>query len=185
VRRIEALTGPAAVEKLRESDRLLKESAATLRTSPEQLPASITTLREQLKAAEKARREALTADVDSLLVDRIEIPGGGTLVARTVDIDDGKALGQLVDQARNKLGDDSAVVFGATIGGKPQLVVAVGPALVARGVSAGDVVKAAAPLIGGGGGGRPNSAQAGGKKPEGLADAIASARATVLAAAGA
>ncbi len=185
VRRIEALTGPAAVERLRESDRLLRESAATLRTSPDQLNASITALREQLKASEKARREAQTADVESLLTDVIEIPGGGKLVARTVEIDDGKALAQLVDSARQKLGEDAAVVFGAAIGGKPQLVVAVGPELVSRGVSAGDVVKAAAPLIGGGGGGRPNAAQAGGKKPEGLADAIASARATVLAAAGA
>ncbi|MEN0015866.1 MAG: alanine--tRNA ligase-related protein, partial [Solirubrobacteraceae bacterium] len=185
VRRIEALTGPAAVDRLRESDHLLREAAATLRTSPDQLTASITQLREQLKAAEKARREALTADVDSLLVDRIEIPGGGTLVARSVDIDDAKALAQLVDQARGKLGEDGAVVFGAAIGGKPQLVVAVGADLVARGVKAGDVVKAAAPLIGGGGGGRPNAAQAGGKNVEGLADAIDSARATVLAAAGA
>ena len=185
VRRIEALTGPAAVDRLRESDRLLRESAAALRAAPDQVPASIAALREQLKASEKARREAQTADVESLLTDPIAIPGGGTLVARVVEIDDGKALGQLVERAREKLGEDAAIVFGAAIGGKPQLVVAVGPGLVSRGVSAGDVVKAAAPLIGGGGGGRPASAQAGGKKPEGLGDAIESARATVLAAAGA
>ncbi|MDO9356456.1 MAG: alanine--tRNA ligase, partial [Solirubrobacteraceae bacterium] len=185
VRRIEALTGPAAVERLRESDRLLRESAALLRTAPDQLSGSISALREQLKASEKARREAQTADVDSLLTDPILIPSGGKLVARTVDIDDGKALAQLAESARQKLGEDAVIVFGADIGGKPLIVVNVGAELVTRGVSAGDVVKAAAPLIGGGGGGRPNAAQAGGKNAAGLGDAIESARATVLAAAGA
>ncbi len=184
VRRIEALTGPAAVERLRESDRLLRESAASLRTPPESLPETINTLREQLKASEKARREAQTADVDSLIVDRIVIPGGGLLVARTVEVEDGKALGQLAEKGREKLGEDAAVVFGAIFGDRAQIVVNVGPGLVSRGVSAGDVVKAAAPVMGGGGGGRPNAAQAGGKQPENLPAAIESARDTVLQAAG-
>ncbi len=184
VRRIEALTGPAAVERLRESDRLLRESAAALRTPPETLPESINALREQLKAAEKARREAQTADVDSLIVDRIEIPGGGLLVARTVEVEDGKALGQLAEKGREKLGEDSAVVFGAAFGDRAQIVVNVGSKLVERGVSAGDVVKAAAPVMGGGGGGRPNAAQAGGKQADKLGDAVQTARETVLQAAG-
>ena len=184
VRRIEALTGPAAVERLRESDRLLRESAAALRTPPESLPESINTLREQLKASEKARREAQTADIDSLIIDRIEIPGGGLLVARTVEVEDGKALGQLAEKGREKLGEDAAVVFGAAFGDRAQIVVNVGPELVARGVSAGDVVKAAAPVMGGGGGGRPNAAQAGGKQADKLGDAVQTARETVLQAAG-
>lgn len=183
VRRIEALTGPAAVERLRESDRLLRESAAALRTPPESLAESINALREQLKASEKARREAAAADVDSLIVDRVEIPGGGLLVARTVQAEDAKALGQLAEKGREKLGEESAVVFGASFGDRAQLVVNVGPGLVARGVNAGDVVKAAAPVMGGGGGGRPNAAQAGGKQPEKLDDAVQTARETVLSAA--
>jgi alanyl-tRNA synthetase len=185
VRRIEALTGPAAVARLIASDRILRESAGVLRTPPESLPHSITTLREQLKAAEKAVREAKTVDVATLIVDRVEIPSGGLLVARLIEVDDGKALSQLAEQARQKLGEDAAVAFGALIGGKPQLVVNIGQALVARGVNAGSVVKEAAPKMGGGGGGKPTAAQAGGKNADGLDDAIAAARAFVLQVAGA
>ncbi len=184
VRRIEALTGPAAVERLRESDRLLRESAAALRTPPETLPESINALRDQLKASEKARREAAAADVESLIVDRVEIPGGGLLVARTVEVEDAKVLGQLAEKGREKLGEESAVVFGAAFGDRAQIVVNVGPKLVERGVSAGDIVKAAAPVMGGGGGGRPNAAQAGGKQADKLGDAVQTARETVLQAAG-
>lgn len=184
VRRIEALTGPAAVARLRDAERLLRESADALRTSPEQLPASITALREQVKAADKARREALVADVEKLLTDREALPGGGELVARTIEIDDAKVLGQVADRAREKLGENGAIVFGAVIADRPQLVVAIGPELVARGVQAGQIVKTAAPLIGGGGGGRPNAAQAGGKNAAGLPDAISAAREAITQAAG-
>ncbi len=185
VRRIEALTGPAAVDRLREAQRTLREAAEAARTQPEALADTITSLREQLKAAEKARRDALTADVDRLLDPRDEVPGGGALVARTIDIDDGKALAELAGRAQQKLGGAGAIVFGAAIGDRPQLVVALGPELVERGVNAGAVVKAAAPLMGGGGGGRPNVAQAGGKDVQGLDQAIAEARRAVLEAAGA
>ncbi len=185
VRRIEALTGPAAVERLREAQRTLRDAADAARTQPEALAETITSLREQLKAAERARREALTANVDDLVAERDEVPGGGALVARTIDIDDGKALAELAGRAQQVLGGAGAIVFGAAISDRPQLVVALGPELVERGVNAGAVVKAAAPLMGGGGGGRPNVAQAGGKNVEGLADAIAEARRAVLEAAGA
>ncbi|MEH3053886.1 MAG: DHHA1 domain-containing protein [Patulibacter minatonensis] len=180
VRRIEALTGPAAVERLRGAQRLLADAADAARTQPEALVDTINGLRDQIKAAEKARREALTADVDRLLTDRDELGGGGALVARSIDIDDAKALAELAGKAQQKLGGGGAIVFGAAIEGKPSLVVALGPELVERGLNAGAVVKAAAPLMGGGGGGRPNVAQAGGKKVEGLAEAIAEARRAVL-----
>jgi alanyl-tRNA synthetase len=185
VRRIEALTGPAAVDRLRDAQRLLRDAADAARAQPETLADAIVTLREQLKASEKARRDARTADVDSLLTDQAEVPGGGLLVARTIDIDDGKALAELAGQAQQKLGAAGAVVFGAAISERPQLVVAIGPELVERGVNAGAIVKVAAPLMGGGGGGRPNTAQAGGKRVEGLSEAIAAARQAVLEAAGA
>ncbi|MBO9532289.1 MAG: alanine--tRNA ligase [Solirubrobacteraceae bacterium] len=185
VRRIEALTGPAAVDRLREAQRLLLDAADAARTQPEALAETIVGLREQLKAAEKARREALTANVDDLIAERDDVPGGGAIVARTIDIDDGKALAELAGRAQQTLGTAGAVVFGAAIGDKPQLVVALGPELVERGLNAGAVVKAAAPLMGGGGGGRPNVAQAGGKRVDGLGEAIAEARRVLLETAGA
>ncbi|MFT4035027.1 MAG: alanine--tRNA ligase [Patulibacter sp.] len=184
VRRIEALTGPAAVDRLRAAQRLLAEAADAARTQPEMLAETIGGLRDQLKTAEKARREALTADVGRLLTEREALPGGGELVARTVEIDDGKALAELAGRAQQTLGEDGAVVFGAVIAERPLLVVALGPQLVTRGLNAGAVVKVAAPLMGGGGGGRPNVAQAGGKQVERLGDAITEARGAVLTAAG-
>lgn len=185
VRRIEALTGPAAVEQLREAQRQLREAADAARTQPDALAATITGLREQLKAAEKARREAMTADVGSLLTEPDALAGGGSIVARAVDIDDGKALAELAARAQQTLGDTGGVIFGAAIADRPQIVVALGAALVERGANAGAIVKAAAPLMGGGGGGRPNVAQAGGKQVDGLDAAIAEARRLLLEAAGA
>ncbi len=88
----------------------------------------------------------------------------------------------VADRIKGRLGEESATVLGAAVDGRVHLVAAVTPALVARGVKAGAIVKAAATVAGGGGGGRDTMAQAGGRDPDKLPEAIAAARAAIEAA---
>jgi alanyl-tRNA synthetase len=92
-----------------------------------------------------------------------------------VDELDPKALLELSDQVMQRLGE-SAVVLGTASGDRVHLVANVAPAAVERGVKAGDVVRVAAEVVGGGGGGRDTMAQAGGRDPEKLPEALAAAR---------
>ena len=98
------------------------------------------------------------------------------MVVEAVSAPDAKALLALSDAVRQKLGE-AAVVLGTAVDGRVHLVANVAPELVGRGVKAGDVVRAAAQVAGGGGGGRDTMAQAGGRDPEKLPDALATARA--------
>ena len=100
---------------------------------------------------------------------------GIRVVIEAVEAPDAKALLELSDAVRQKLGD-AAVVLGARIGDRTQLVANVAPAAVELGPKAGQVVRTAAQVAGGGGGGRDTMAQAGGGDPEKLADALAAAR---------
>ena len=104
------------------------------------------------------------------------------MLTEVVDAADAKALLDLADRVKGKLGDSAAIVLGTAVDGRVHLVAAVAPALVQRGVKAGEVVKAAAQVAGGGGGGRDTMAQAGGRDPDKLPEAIAAARAAIEAA---
>ena len=83
---------------------------------------------------------------------------------------------------KGRIGGDAAIVLGCAVDGRVHLVASVAPALVERGVKAGEIVKAAARVTGGGGGGRDTMAQAGGRDPERLPEAIAAARDAIEAA---
>jgi alanyl-tRNA synthetase len=185
VRRIEAVTGPAAVELLREHDRLLKEIAATLRTSPEGAPEAVRAHELERRALQKTSREgavgrSAAVDVEALAAGAREI-AGALVLTTTVDAADAKALLEVVDRLKGRLGD-AAILLGAASDGRVHLVASVAPGLVARGVKAGAVVKQAAEIVGGGGGGRDTMAQAGGRDPEKLGEAIEVARAAIEAA---
>jgi alanyl-tRNA synthetase len=184
VRRIEAVTGPAAVELLRKRTRLLSEIAAELRTRPEDAPDAVSTLAEQRKSLEKAVREGAGAeaggrevDLDELAARADEISGARVLAA-SVDVPDAKALLAVLDRVKGRIGD-AAILLGTAVDGRVHLVASVAPDLVNRGVRAGDVVKAAAEVVGGGGGGRDTIAQAGGRDPQKLDAAIAAGRSTI------
>jgi alanyl-tRNA synthetase len=184
VRRIEAVTGPAAVELLRERDRLLEDASATLRTRPEQVPDAVRTLTQERRQLEKALKEggssaggAAGTDIDQLAAQASDVAGAPVL-ATTVDVADAKGLLDVADRLRGRL-KDAAIVLGAAADGRAHLVVSVSPPLVERGLKAGAIVKLAAEVVGGGGGGRDTMAQAGGRDPEKLGDAIAAARAEI------
>jgi alanyl-tRNA synthetase len=184
VRRIEALTGPAAVALVRGHDVALREAAGTLRVTPEQVPAAVVSLSDELRTLKKAASRGEGAngalDLDALLSSAADVGGAPSLVA-AVDVPDPKALPDLADKLRAKLGD-AVVVLGAAAEGKVSFVVTVAPALVERGLKAGAVVKVAAEATGGGGGGRDTMARAGGREPEKLPAALDAARAAIEAA---
>jgi alanyl-tRNA synthetase len=182
VRRIEAITGVAAVAALRESDAKAREAAALLRTDVTQLPEAVAGLRDRAKqAATTSANGAAAVDTDALAAGAARI-AGADVVAEVVSGPSPKELMDVADRIKGRLGEQSATVLGTVVDGRVHLVAAVTPALVARGVKAGAVVKAAAKVAGGGGGGRDTMAQAGGRDPDKLADAIAAARAAIEAA---
>jgi alanyl-tRNA synthetase len=174
VRRIEAVTGPEAVTLLRSHDALIREAAAELRTSPEQVPAKVADLQQQVRHAAKAGGSNGSVDIGELAGRAADV-GGARVLTSVVDVGDPKALLDAADRLKNSLGD-AAIVLGTVAGGRVHLIASVAPALVQRGVKAGDVVRIAAQVVGGGGGGRDTMAQAGGKDPEKLDDALAAAR---------
>jgi alanyl-tRNA synthetase len=187
VRRIEALAGPEAVRLLREHDRLLGEVASALRARPEETPELVRTRERERRELEKAIRRGeagagagAAVDVDQLVAsaDRLN---GVTVLTALVDVTDAKALLELADRLKGKLGD-AAIVLGTAVDGRVHLLASVAPALVERGVKAGAIVRTAATVVGGGGGGRDTLAQAGGRDPDKLAQALDAAREEIAAA---
>jgi alanyl-tRNA synthetase len=183
VRRIEAVTGPAAVELLRAHDRFAVEAARELRIQPEGLADEARALRTKVKTLEKAAAKAAQngggaeVDLDALLAGAETVGSGHVLVTSVAGID-GAALAGLAEQLKSKLGD-AAVVLAQAGDGKVDLVAAVAPALIERGIKAGAIVKLAAAEVGGGGGGRDNAARAGGRDVAKLEMALSAARAAI------
>ena len=180
VRRIEAVTGPAAVTLLRDHDRLLGEISGELRTTPERAPETVRTLAATRKELEKTLREGgggSRVDVDGLVSQAAQLDGAQVLTA-SVDVPDARSLLELADRAKGRLGD-AAILLGTAADGRVHLLASVAPALVERGVKAGAIVKTAAAVVGGGGGGRDTMAQADGRDPGKLEAAIDAGRAAI------
>ncbi|MEA2391001.1 MAG: alanyl-tRNA synthetase [Solirubrobacteraceae bacterium] len=181
VRRIEALTGPAAVELLRSREAILRDAAERLRVPPERVPEAIEAREAKRRELEQAARGSGAAngavDVEALAA-RAAQSAGACVLAEAVPASSADALLALVDRLKGRLGD-AAIVLGAVEEDRVHLVASVAPALVQRGVRAGAVVKAAAEVAGGGGGGRDTLARAGGRDPDKLPEAIAAARAAI------
>jgi alanyl-tRNA synthetase len=180
VRRIEAVTGPEAARLFQERTQRLNEIAARLKVPENDVVNAVERLSERVRELEKRPKSGEAAQVD---VGGAEDMGGIAVLVEARDGLDANTLRDLSDQARQKLGD-AVVVLGSTTDGRAHLVANVSPAAVERGVKAGEVVRAAAPVMGGGGGGRDTLAQAGGRDPEKLPDALATARAEIQKALG-
>ncbi len=182
VRRIEAITGPAAVAELRANDAKARAAAALLKCAVERLPEAVLELRDCARQAAKASSAdsaATAVDVDALAAAATQIAGADVVAEVVSGAGGAKQLMDVADRIKGRLGEQSATVLGAAVDGRVHLVAAVSPPLVARGVKAGAVVKAAAAVAGGGGGGRDTMAQAGGRDPDKLPEAIAAARAAI------
>jgi alanyl-tRNA synthetase len=181
VRRIEALSGPAAIDWFREREQHLREVGDLLGAPRDPLGGArkaAERLREAGKGAEQAQKQLAGEEAERLIgeaTDTAEVK----LVASRAPLADQKQLLDLANRVQSKLGGDSAVVLGGGEGGKVALVVLVSKGAVARGLSAAEIVREAAPIVGGGGGGRDDMAQAGGKDPAKLDQALAAARAAI------
>jgi alanyl-tRNA synthetase len=177
VRRIEALTGPAGIDWFRGRSQKLSEVGRLLGSEQDPV-AGARRARERLDELEQRQRasgrEELGALTEELASLGEEIEGIKVLAARGPDVDQ-KALLQLADRVKQRAGE-AAIVLGGADDGKAALVATFSPGAVERGLSAAEVIRAAAEVIGGGGGGRDDSAQAGGKDPAKLDQALAQAR---------
>jgi alanyl-tRNA synthetase len=177
VRRVEAVTGPAGVEVFRDRTRELRDAAAVLKVPEHEVADAVRRLservREQAKRERDAGRGSAREAADALVVGAREL-GGLRLVTEVVEAPDAKSLLELAERVRHSLGE-AAVVLGCAVDDRAHLTASFSDAAVERGLRAGDVVRAAAALVGGGGGGRDTLAQAGGRDPSGLPQAIVAA----------
>ncbi len=174
VRRIEALTGPAAAKLFAERTERLEELSRLLRVPEHEVVHSVERLSERVKELEKGGGGGPDREVADRLVAQAEETGGLRVLVQAVDAPGAKELLALSDTVRQKLGD-AAVVLGCAVDGRVHLVANFAPAAVERGLKAGDVVRSAAKVAGGGGGGRDTMAQAGGRDPEKLPEALRTA----------
>ncbi len=176
VRRIEALTAAGGIEEFRRRTEEMRELAEMLRVPELEVVNAVRKMQASLKDAKKSpKRVGPDPEQAEALAGRAQEIAGVRVVTEVADADDPKALLALSDQLRQKLGD-SAVVLGAAADGRVHLVANFAPSVVERGLNAGDVIRVAAEIAGGGGGGRPTLAQAGGKEPGKLPEALAAAR---------
>ncbi|HEX6986111.1 MAG TPA: DHHA1 domain-containing protein, partial [Planctomycetaceae bacterium] len=175
VRRITALTGPKALARIREEEALLKQTAALVKAPrPEDIPRRIEALQTELRNAKKSLAEQSSKSVASIvddLLSQAEEVAGVKLVAYAPENATRDMLRELADKLRAGK-QPVALIVGGAIDGKASLLAAVSKDLVKKGLKAGDAVKAAAEKVGGGGGGRPDLAEAGGKNPENLPEAL-------------
>jgi len=177
VRRIEAVTGPEATRLFQERTQRLNEIAARLKVPEHEVVNAVERLNARVKELEKKPKPSAAVDVDDLIQSAHTIDGV-FVVTKLLPGVDPNALRDISDNVRQKLGD--AVVFLASQEGDRAFLAAnVAPTVVERGVKAGDLVRTVAPIIGGGGGGRDTLAQAGGKDPAKIPDALEAARAEI------
>ena len=175
VRRIEALTGDGVFRYYHEIEQELAEAAKAAKSTPDKLKekiehmlAEIKTLQSEVESLKsKAAKDAL-GDV----MDQVKEVNGIKLLATAVEDVDMNGLRELGDQLKEKLGQ-GVIVIASSANGKVNLVAMATEEAMAKGAHAGNLIKGIAALVGGGGGGRPNMAQAGGKNPAGIPDAIA------------
>ena len=179
VRRIEAVTSSDAFKFLQDRDDLLTKSAASLKVAQiKEVPHQVETLQNELKEAQK-QNESLQAKIAAQqannVFENVQATKNGSLIAAEVQVAGMGQLRQLADTWRSKALSDVLVLATAS-DGKANLLVAVSDDKTKKGLKAGDLIKAIAPAINGGGGGRPNLAQAGGKNPAGIKEALSQAK---------
>lgn len=174
IRRIEAVSGLNALTFIEEKNNLLKEVALSLKCSEKEvlnkIHSQVTELKEKEKEIIELKRK-LTGSLEEEILNNIkEVKGIKLVVAALKDIDS-ESLRDLADKIRDRI-VDGAVVLGSVHAGKVQLIAMASKNAVSNGVHCGKIIKEVAAITGGGGGGRPDMAQAGGKIPEKLDEAI-------------
>ncbi len=177
VRRIEALTGDGLMAYYKEVEKELHQAVKAAKTTPAELTRKIESLLDEIKALhsenEKLKSRLANSAVGDVMSQVKEIGGVKALITKVADVDM-NGLRNLGDQMKDKLGD-GVVVIASVQDGKVNLMATATDAAQKMGVHAGNLIKAIAPMVGGGGGGRPGMAQAGGRNPAGIDEALAKA----------
>jgi len=180
VRRIEAVCGDRALERIQQQQELLEQAATALKVPAAELPAKLAQTMENVKGLEKelARlKSKLASSAGSDLAAQAREIGGIKVLAAKLDGVDVDGLRTTLDQLKDKLGT-AAIILGTSSGDKVSLVAGVTKDATDR-IKAGDLVNSVAQQVGGRGGGRPDMAQAGGNEPEKLDAALAGVAAWV------
>ena len=181
VRRVEAITGPVAIDFFRERERQLRE-AGELLGNPQDPLAGARRAAEQLReagaGAEQAQKQLLGEEAKRLVGSAAEV-NGVKVVVTAAELPGQKELLDLANRVQSSLGGATALVLGGGDGDKVALVSLVSAEAIGRGLSAATLVREAAAVVGGGGGGREDMAQAGGRDPAKLGEALAAARAAI------
>ena len=175
VRRIEALTSDGLIHHYENVEQELHAAATAAKSTPADLKTKIESMMEEIKALHSENeklKSKLAKEAMGDVMDQVQEVKGVKVLAVRADGVDMNGLRNLGDQLKEKLGE-GVVVIASVLDGKVNLMAAVTDEAQKKGAHAGNLIKAIAGLVGGGGGGRPNMAQAGGKNPEGVADALA------------
>jgi len=174
VRRIEAVSGRAAYELVQRRFRTLKQASVMLTSAPDEIPAKIQSLQDEVESSRRRivalRQDLAAADFERQLADVPQV-GGVAVLASLLPNADADTLRAMTDRFRQRYSSGVAVLASAP-DNRPVIIGVVTDDLIKRGLSAGDLVKAVAQVIGGSGGGRPNLAQAGGKDASKLSEAL-------------
>ena len=178
VRRIEALTSDGLLAYYDETEKKLEEAAKILKTTPDQLAEKLTHLlaeNKSLKSELESAKSQLAKNALGDVMDQVvEVNGVKFLTAHISGVDMNE-LREQGDQLKEKLGE-GVLLLASDVNGKVNLVAMATDGAMAKGAHAGKLIKEVAAVVGGGGGGRPNMAQAGGKNPAGIADALNKAK---------
>ena len=182
VRRIEALTGAGLIAHFNQVEETLKEAAALLKVSPADVVKRITALQEEVKTLSKENdklkakiAKAAAGDVTS----EAEDVNGIKVLVKALSGVDMNGMRDLGDEAKQKLGE-AVILYATENDGKVNLMATATEGAIKKGAHAGNLIKEVASLVGGGGGGRPNMAQAGGKNPAGIRDALKKAKEVII-----
>lgn len=174
LRRIEACTGFETINRARELDHLLQALSSQLKVPPKEIKQKVQNLQKEIKELNLEKQKLNTELSKSAVnesIDKVEEINGIPLLIEEFNGKTMDELRQISDMYRDKLGS-VLVVLGSKENGKVNLLVTVTKDLISKNVSAGSIIKTIAPIVGGGGGGRPDMAQAGGKLPEKLSQAL-------------
>jgi alanyl-tRNA synthetase len=181
IRRIEAVTGRGAFDVITQRLAVLENAASYLKATPNDLDRKVLNLMDEAQTAHKEiarlRRELAQRDLETLLAKPADVKGV-PVFAGQLSHADADTLREMTDRFRQRV-PSGVMVLGAVVGGKPNLIAAVTDDLTARGLDAVQIVKSVASVVGGGGGGKPTLAQAGGKDPARLGEALAQTKSIV------
>ncbi|MDF2503166.1 alanine--tRNA ligase [Clostridium sp.] len=174
IRRIEAVTGLTALKSVDEKVELIKSIEKDLKCSEKDILNKVSILTNEIKEKDKEigkLKSKLASGSEGDIIKSIKDINGVKLAVAALKDVDANSLRDLADKTRDKIGE-GVVVLGSSINGKVQLIAMATKDAVLKGVNCGKIIKEVATICGGGGGGRPDMAQAGGKSPEKLQEAI-------------